>query len=154
MDIPQELDDFRYDRRLSELGCGKVIKLKGSAPFASDKYHIFLVLGRSNENRSVAMAVNGTTQYAKRLAFHKRIQTNDDPLVLIRADKYSFFPKETCIDCSQVSVLDLDSLDRNNIEFLEDEFSKDDLADIIRRVLSSDLVSPMIKQLIRSNVDV
>ena len=153
MEIPRELDNLRYLCRIKEMGCGSVVRIKGSLPFESDKYHVFLVLGKSSDNWSMVVAVNGTTKYHKRLAYHSSRKTNEhsDPLVQIRAGKYPFFSKDTCIDCSQVSVIDIKALDSGNIEFLDDKFTDDDLSNIVERVMASDLVSPVIKQIVSTS---
>lgn len=129
-----------------------MVQIKGDIPFKSDKYHVFIILGAIPNNIYVVATVNGTTQYAKRRFYYKEVLKADEddiPLVYIKGGKYKFFPKDTCIDCSQVAIFDLSKIKPDNLKHINDEIAADDFSQIIDTILSSKFTSDEAKRIVK-----
>lgn len=126
-----------------------VFRLKGAEPFESEVYHVFTVLNYDPTTYEVLYLVNGTSQLSKRYADLER-QPGVDPAittVAIVKGAYSFFSKDTLIDCNTVHEFNLGAVDFSDdtVELIFDELSSDDTSKIVAAVKASPLVEPYIK---------
>lgn len=147
MDFPDRAKGLILMKTLRQ---GDAIRIRGSKPFDSDAFHVFIVLNSNISGDAVAVTVNGTTQIEKRLSYYTRLKISIDemPLVFIGHNKYSFFSKDTCIDCNNVLTIDLSTIDNDNI-ICAGRIDDDDLEKIINKVLSSNQVAPIYKNMIK-----
>ena len=131
---------------------GTVFRLKGSQPFPSDKYHVFIVLNYDPQSGDFIYVANGISNYHKCLqVLHMQGIDSNTTTVRIPPEKYSFFPKETMINCNNLSRVRLETIDftTSDIQIMHgQEIKGDDLQKIKDALCSSTKVSPHIKKLV------
>lgn len=153
MDLPDKIKELKKSLGKRSFKQGDVVRIAGNYPFESNKLHVFIVLNKKPGEDVVLVAVNGTTQIEKRYAYYHRLGIPDDdmPLVSIERGKYSFFSKDTVVDCNTVSEINLDTIDFKCIFFENKHIDQGDLSNIIAKVLNSDEISLYHKRLIEPN---
>lgn len=135
----------------SKLEQGMVFRLKGDVPFASNDYHVFIVLNANPDTGEVLYLVNGSTQYQSITARlgAQGIDYNATT-VAIFAGTYDFFSKDTIINCNSVHRVNISEInfDGDNVNLIYNQLNQDDLERIIAAVKESPLVAPYVKGLI------
>lgn len=152
MDISPNIAKASFDSSLKQ---GTLFRLKGNDPFRSDDYHVFIVLNYNPDTNEALILVNGTTKIEKRLDNLNKLGVDTmKTTVRINAGKYSFFPKETMIDCNSVHTkrITIDDFRLKNILPINDCLEDDDFEKIVSAVLESRQVSDNQKSLIRKNL--
>lgn len=130
---------------------GSIFRLKGDTPFESEDYHIFIVLNHSPQPNEMLLLVNGTSKVEKKKAILSKIYHTDveNTTVVLEANSYSFITKPTIIDCNDVKMVDLNTINFNSNDIkpiTSDELSEEDINKIISATLNSSAVSENIKQ--------
>ncbi|MBQ9016961.1 hypothetical protein IJ103_01800 [Candidatus Saccharibacteria bacterium] len=148
MDIP---DATALKRKTFEehIAQGTLFRLRGEKPFESLDYHVFIVLNADWENGELLYLENGTSKIEKRKQTLLAMGLNPEEVsVEIPANKYSFFTKDTLIDCHDISSISLEQIDfsGNDFIYLDDSLSEDDLSKILRAINASPEISPAIKR--------
>ena len=148
------MDFSRIDKRLlftSLLKQGFIFRLKGDEPFESSDYHVFVVLNYSPNTGKLLYLVNGTSQVQKRLRnlWANDVDTNATTVAIL-AGKYSFFPKDTLIDCNSVSELDVSNVNFSDdtVELIYSELDTGDVQAIVDAVRCRTLVEQYIKHML------
>lgn len=148
MDISPNIIKASFD---SDLKQGTLFRLKGNDPFRSDDYHVFIVLNYNPGTNEALILVNGTTKIEKRLDNLSKLGVDImKTTVRIDAGKYSFFPKETMIDCNSVHTkrITIDDFRLRNILPIDGCLKDDDFEKIVSAVLESKQVPDNQKSLI------
>lgn len=141
---------FSKESLLHMLLCGKetnlVFRYKGDPPFHSPKYHVFIIVTKIANDGSLVL-VNGTSKIEKRKTATRLMGIDaDETLVYIPSKKYSFFSKETIIDCNSVNVLKPEEIKIDDFEYIQNgHLSEDDFEKIKQAIIASPLVAPYIK---------
>lgn len=152
MDISPNIFKASFDSGLKQ---GTLFRLRGDDPFHSDDYHVFIVLNYNPDANEALLLVNGTTQIEKRLDSLDKLGVDTmKTTVRICAGKYSFFSKETMIDCNAVHTkrITTDDFRLKNILPINGCLEDDDLEKIVNAVLESKQVPDSQKSLIRKDL--
>lgn len=130
---------------------GFIFRLKGSEPFTSSDYHVFVVLNYDPTTGKLLYLVNGTSQVQKRLTalWSQSIDTNATTVAIL-AGKYPFFPKDTLIDCNTVSELNVSGVNftDDTVELVYNELDASDIQTILQAAKNSTTVEGYIKKLL------
>lgn len=146
MELPSSV---RRQAFIESLKQGTVFRLKGSKPFESDSYHIFIVLNYDPSADILTYLVNGTSQVEKRKAALYAMSIDvENTTVTFAPNQYCFFPKETLVNCNSVHNLDVNLIDfsSDDIMYVDGELCDKDVQRIVKGVQHSRLVPPYIKQ--------
>jgi hypothetical protein len=152
VDISPNIIKASFDSGLKQ---GTLFRLKGNDPFRSDDYHVFIVLNYNPDTNEALILVNGTTKIEKRLDNLNKLGVDTmKTTVRINAGKYSFFPKETMIDCNSVHTkrITMDDFRLKNILPIDGCLEDDDFEKIVSAVLESKQVPDNQKSLIRKDL--
>ena len=144
-----DIDEAQKKTFIENIKQGTLFRLKGDKPFQSEDYHVFVVLNANWQTGEILYLENGTSKVEKRRQILREIGFNPEEVTVeIPAGRYSFFTKDTLIDCHDVSAITIDEMNfgNNNFIYLEDSLSDEDLSRILRAVNSSPQISPVIKR--------
>ena len=128
-----------------------VFRYRGNPPFHSSKYHVFIIVTKIANDGGLVL-VNGTSKVEERKTATRLMGIDvDKTLVCIPSKKYSFFPKETVIDCNSVNVLNPEEIKINDFEYIRDGYlSENDFEKIKQAITASPLVAPYIKNIFKN----
>lgn len=143
---------------VSSLRQGYIFRLKGSKPFESGAYHVFIVLNHDPVSDRVLLLVNGTSKVGKALDLMQRNPNiQNETMIYFPAGKYPFFTKDTAVNCNNVMQLDVRGLDfgTENVKTIESgTLDKGDIDRVICGVLKSRSVPEFIKAKVRKPSEV
>lgn len=149
--VPSDRTRQHQRNILKSLRQGDLLRIKGNQPFKSpDVYHVFVVLNINPAKDELLLVVNGTTKYYKRMDYYRRrnVPPTKQPLLFIRAGKYPFFSRDTCIDCQSISRFNPHKLDDCDIKLIKGRLDETDFNFIISVIATSRQVSSHYKRLI------
>jgi len=152
MELPNGLKESAFRSMLKQ---GFIFRLRGDKPFESDVYHVFVVLNYDFDNGEVLLLVNGTSRVEKRIEYLNKVGIDvDATTVVFEAGSYSFITKRTIFDCNSVKSININDIPfGNEIRFIGDQLSSDDIEKLIRAALASENVLESHKKIINPKQD-
>ena len=148
MDFPDSANRKAFESFLKQ---GLTFRLKGEAPFPSEKLHIFVVINYDPKAKKALLLVNGTSKVEKRYGYLEKAGIDaNKTTVLVKAGSYSYTPKDTLFDCNSVHEVNLESISfrSDRAKLLGEPLSKEHLSEIISAVKASPRVSQRYKEML------